>query len=70
MYERLTEAYALDPAMQSFFRESNPWALRDLSARLLEAMDRGLWKEPTAEMREALQATYLQADAEVEARAR
>jgi cobaltochelatase CobN len=70
MYERLTEAYALDRAMQSFFRESNPWALRDLSARLLEAMDRGLWKEPTAEMREALQATYLQADAEVEARAR
>jgi cobaltochelatase CobN len=68
MYEKLTESYALDPGIQQFFRQSNPWAQRDLSARLLEAMDRGLWREPTPEMRARLQATYLSADADVEAR--
>jgi cobaltochelatase CobN len=68
MYERLAEAYALDPAMQAFFQESNPWALRDLAARLIEAMERGLWSNPTAEMRHRLDAAYLEADADVESR--
>jgi cobaltochelatase CobN len=68
MYERLAEAYALDAEMQAFFRESNPWALRDLAARLIEAMDRGLWANPTPEMRQRLDAVYLQADADVEGR--
>jgi cobaltochelatase CobN len=69
MYQRVAEAYALDPSMQRFFRESNPWALRDAAARLIEAMDRGLWKQPSPQVREALQAAYLRADADVEARA-
>ncbi len=68
MYERLAEAYALNTELQSFFRQSNPWALRDLAARLIEAMDRGLWANPTPELRQRLNAVYLQADADVEAR--
>jgi cobaltochelatase CobN len=67
MYERVAQAYALDADVQRFFRESNPWALRDLAARLMEAMDRGLWQEPTPEMRAALQAAYLSAESDVEA---
>ncbi|MBM2811615.1 MAG: cobN, partial [Chloroflexi bacterium] len=67
MYERLAAAYALDPEMQRFFRDHNPWALRDVAGRLLEAMDRALWKNPTAEMRAALQSAYLTAEGDVEA---
>ena len=32
MYERVTEAYVGDPDVRGFFRESNPWALRDRRA--------------------------------------
>jgi len=69
MYERVAQAYALEPEVQAFFIESNPWALRDLTSRLMEAMDRGLWHDPTPEMREALQAAYLLAESDVESHA-
>jgi cobaltochelatase CobN len=68
MYEEVTRTYALDPAMRDFFEQSNPWALRDLSARLLEAMDRGLWEQPSEDARRALQGAYLAADAAIEGR--
>ncbi len=51
MYERLAEAYALDPEMQRFFEKSNPWALRDIAQRLLEAIERGLWENRTLQSR-------------------
>jgi cobaltochelatase CobN len=43
MYERVTEAYVGDPDLRAFFRESNPWALRAIAERLLEAGERGMW---------------------------
>jgi cobaltochelatase CobN len=43
MYERVTEAYVGDPDVRAFFRESNPWALRAIAERLLEAGERGMW---------------------------
>ncbi|HET6774535.1 MAG TPA: cobaltochelatase subunit CobN, partial [Acidimicrobiales bacterium] len=43
MYERVTEAYVGDPDVRGFFRESNPWALRAIAERLLEAGERGMW---------------------------
>jgi cobaltochelatase CobN len=66
MYVRVAETYALDPKLQAFFQQSNPWALRDLTARLLEAIERGLWAEP-GELQASLQQTYLAADAALEA---
>jgi cobaltochelatase CobN len=68
MYERVTQAYALDPTVQQFFRDRNPWALRDMAARLMEAIERGLWAEPTPEIAAALQGVYLTAEADIEAR--
>ncbi|HEX2063293.1 MAG TPA: cobaltochelatase subunit CobN [Acidimicrobiales bacterium] len=44
MYERVTEAYVTDPAVREFFRRSNPWALRSIAERLLEAADRDMWQ--------------------------
>ena len=43
MYERVTESYVADPEVRKFFEQSNPWALRSISERLLEAHERGLW---------------------------
>jgi cobaltochelatase CobN len=43
MYERVTEAYVGDPAIRKFLEQSNPWALRAMAERLLEAAERGLW---------------------------
>ena len=55
--------------MQAFFERSNPWALKDMSARLLEAMERGLWANPSADMRDALEHAYLGAEEVLERRA-
>jgi cobaltochelatase CobN len=57
MYERVTEAYVADPEVRKFLEQSNPWALRSMSERLLEAHERGLWDasdEALATLRGAL----------------
>ncbi|WP_460141700.1 cobaltochelatase subunit CobN [Pseudomonas sp. S2_E01] len=53
-YALLADAYLLDPGTRDFVREHNPHALRDMTERMLEAQQRGLWKEP-GEYREALE---------------
>ncbi|HEY1297507.1 MAG TPA: cobaltochelatase subunit CobN, partial [Chloroflexota bacterium] len=69
MYEEVTRTYILDPSLQAFFERSNPWALKDMSARLLEAMDRGLWAHPDPDMRAAVEGAYLGAEEMLEFRA-
>ena len=66
MYEKVTESYLLDEKMQQFFEQSNPWAMQTMSERLLEAMQRGLWADPSQEMRDALMDMYLQSEGMVE----
>jgi cobaltochelatase CobN len=53
-YALLADAYLLDPDTRDFVREHNPNALRDMTERMLEAQQRGMWKEP-GEYREALE---------------
>jgi cobaltochelatase CobN len=43
MYERVTAAYVGDAEVRKFFEQSNPWALRSIAERLLEAVERGMW---------------------------
>ena len=68
MYENVTASYVFDPDTQRFFQESNPWALKGVVERLLEAIERGMWEEPPPEMREKLQQLYLELEADLEAR--
>jgi cobaltochelatase CobN len=68
MYEQVARAYALDPAMQEFFARSNPWALHTVAERLLEAAQRGMWAEPSAETLAALREALLKSDEMLEAR--
>ena len=44
MYEGIAEAYLFDRPVQDFIQHNNPWALRDMAERLLEANQRGLWQ--------------------------
>jgi len=68
MYERIAHAYALETQTQQFLRTSNPWALRDIAARLIEAAERGLWKQPDPATLQALQHVLLSAEADIERR--
>ena len=44
MYQGVAEAYLFDEKVQQFIQQKNPWALRDMAERLLEANQRGLWQ--------------------------
>ena len=68
MYETLTDTYVGDPTNKEFFEQSNPWALRDISERLIEAADRGLWEKPSAEALELLRNTFLEMEGQLEDR--
>lgn len=43
-FDAVFDAYIADPAVRDFVAEANPAALREMSQRLLEAQDRGLWQ--------------------------
>ncbi|KYH32921.1 cobaltochelatase subunit CobN [Neomoorella mulderi] len=67
LYEALAQKYALDPGMQEWFKEVNPWALQTITAQLLEAIERGMW-QARPETAAALKELYLDIEGELEAR--
>jgi cobaltochelatase CobN len=69
MYRDVTRKYVLDEEVREFMQESNPWALRAVSERLLEAADRGLWAAPDPEDLEGLKRAYLENEGMLEERA-
>jgi len=64
MYNELAEKYALE--LKEFFKENNPWALKDILERLMEAHERGLWKNPKDEILKKLKETYLELESYLE----
>ncbi|MFL6111633.1 MAG: cobaltochelatase subunit CobN, partial [Catenulispora sp.] len=66
MYEQLAQTYVFDETNRAFMERSNPWALRGISERLLEAAERGLWAEPEAETLEGLRRVFLELEGELE----
>ncbi|WP_025761431.1 cobaltochelatase subunit CobN [Dyadobacter tibetensis] len=68
MYEQVAQNYALDANMQTFFQTSNPWAMQAITERLLEAVQRGMWAEPSPETLDGLRALYFQSEAMMEVR--
>jgi len=68
MYRDVTRKYVLDDEVRDFMQESNPWALRAISERLLEAADRGLWADPDSEDLDALKQAYLENEGMLEER--
>ncbi|MEX2290331.1 MAG: cobaltochelatase subunit CobN [Mycobacteriales bacterium] len=66
MYEKLASAYVFDETNRAFMQKSNPWALRGISERLLEAADRGLWEQPSQETLDGLRRVYLELEGDLE----
>jgi len=64
-YADMAKTYAFDPAMQEFFRKHNPYALHNITERLLEAIQRGMWEDPGAD-KDALEALFLETEGDVE----
>ncbi|MBM9616145.1 cobaltochelatase subunit CobN [Desulfobulbus rhabdoformis] len=65
MYEKIAQTYALDPEMQEWMKEVNPFALQNILDKLLEAISRGMW-QAESEMEEDLKNAYLEMEGEVE----
>ncbi|HEX8496951.1 MAG TPA: cobaltochelatase subunit CobN [Actinomycetales bacterium] len=66
MYESLTREYVQDPDVAEFMRRSNPWARKGIAERLIEAAQRGLWEQPSAQALQALQDAVLEAEGDLE----
>ncbi|MBI2384525.1 MAG: cobaltochelatase subunit CobN [Elusimicrobia bacterium] len=66
MYEGVVESYVLDETNRAFLSASNPWALKGMAERLLEAALRGLWEKPSEPMLESLRRTVLEVEGDLE----
>jgi cobalamin biosynthesis Mg chelatase CobN len=51
-----------------FFQETNPWALRSIIERLMEAGQRGLWAQPDQAQLAQMGQLYLRLEGELEER--
>ncbi len=67
MYTGVAEAYLLDPEVRSFVEAKNPWALRDMAERLIEAQQRGMWADVSGELLDQLRAIAHSAEGVIEA---
>jgi cobaltochelatase CobN len=66
MYAQLAESYVFDETNRAFMEKSNPWALRGITERLLEAADRGMWAKPDDAVLDRLRQTYLDLEGDLE----
>ncbi len=66
MYEQLTEQYVFDDVNRKFMARCNPWALHGMSERLLEAISRGMWADPSDETVAGLRRVLLETEGDLE----
>ena len=66
MYEGIAQKYIFDQDVRQFIEEKNPWALRDISERLLEANQRGLWADVNEKMLDELREVIHEAERIIE----
>lgn len=64
-YQSLAETFLFDESCREWLSEDNPYALRHMSGRLLEAVDRGMWS-PDEETLGLLQSIYLSIESNLE----
>ncbi|MFN9694690.1 MAG: cobaltochelatase subunit CobN [Synechococcaceae cyanobacterium] len=66
-YAALADSWLGDPEVINVLRQSNPWALRDMAERLLEAHHRGLWEGASPLQLDDLRELVRRSDAWIEA---
>ena len=57
IFDDITKTFVVNEENRQFFMENNPWALEEMSRRLLEANNRGLWA-PEDGLLEEIQDVY------------
>ncbi|MBN2525502.1 MAG: cobaltochelatase subunit CobN [Deltaproteobacteria bacterium] len=65
MYDRVAKTYALDADMQKWLKEVNPHALLNITEKLLETIQRGMWQTDEV-TEEHLRQTYLEIEGDIE----
>jgi cobaltochelatase CobN len=65
MYEDLAEKFVLEEKMQEWLKDVNPYALQNMTERLLEAIERGMWQASEG-MKKQLQQIYLEVEGWIE----
>jgi cobaltochelatase CobN len=65
-YGAICEAWLGSDALLRFLKGANPWALRDMAERLLEAHHRGLWEGASDAQLEHLRELVLESEAQIE----
>lgn len=66
MYQGVADAYLFNAENLAFIQTSNAWAARDMSERLLEAHQRGLWKNVSQATLDRLRMIALDAEGTIE----
>jgi len=67
-YGAICDQWLLDPKVRTFLQCANPWALRDMGERLLEAHNRGLWSGAQKNQLADLRQLVLDAESLIEKR--
>ncbi|MDR2349811.1 MAG: cobaltochelatase subunit CobN [Deltaproteobacteria bacterium] len=65
MYEKVSDAYVLYPAMKEWMEKVNPYARQNILDKLLEAITRGMWNA-SEETRQKLRDEYLELEGRLE----
>ena len=65
IFDEIAETFVNDPEMKKFFEETNPYAFEEISRRLLEAHERGLWNADP-EVFDQLKRSYLEIESWME----
>ena len=65
-YGAICDQWLGDRSVLSFLEQANPWALRDMAERLLEAHHRGLWEGANQNQLEHLRQLVLTSEAKIE----
>lgn len=60
MYEGITNEYLFNEENRQFIEQVNPWALKDMTERMLEAIQRGMWKTPDDETVARLKGLFIE----------
>jgi cobaltochelatase CobN len=68
MYRQVADDYIFDATSQEFLRRSNPWALKSMAERLLDAAARNLWGDADEDRLRRLRLLAAEIDAELEGR--
>ena len=65
-YGALCDRWLTDADTRQFLSDRNPWVLRDMAERLLEASNRGLWQQPRNQQLNQLRELVMESEARIE----